>query len=134
MNLLNRIKPRMAANLKIEIRSRNRMLIWIITLLLGVIACPVIAQSPCTLSFVMKWSGEEKGAKPLRNPGGVCVDPEGYVYVADTGNHRLVVLDSKGKWVRETGGNCSSGRVRKYRNADHLDQHSECANSRRCSP
>lgn len=80
------------------------MLVWLITLMLGIIAYPAIAQSQCTLSFVMKWSGGEKGAKPLRNPGGMCVDPEGYVYIADTGNHRLVVLDSKGKWVREIGG------------------------------
>ncbi len=110
MKSIGRIKPRIGANPRLKKKTSlnltftHGMVIWLITTLLGIIAYPVAAQSPCTLSFVAKWSGEEKGMKPLRNPGGVCAGPEGNVYVADTGNHRLVVLDSRGKWVREIGG------------------------------
>ena len=110
MKSINRIKPGLGANPVSKKKSSMNttfsygIVVWLITIMLGMVAYPAVAQPPCTLSFVAKWSAEEKGLKPLRNPGGVCAGPEGYVYVADTGNHRLVVLDSRGKWVREIGG------------------------------
>jgi hypothetical protein len=65
---------------------------------------PAVAQSSWTLTLFKVWVPENADQKPLRNPGGVCTDPEGMVYVADTGNHRLVVFDKQGRWVREIGG------------------------------
>ena len=65
---------------------------------------PALAQPSWTLTLVKVWVPENADQKPLRNPGGVCTDPEGMVYVADTGNHRLVVFDKQGRWNREIGG------------------------------
>jgi DNA-binding beta-propeller fold protein YncE len=64
----------------------------------------VVAQPVYDLVPIRVWSGTDHGQKPLRNPGGICADPEGMVYVADTGNHRVVVFDADGKWVKEVGG------------------------------
>jgi len=40
----------------------------------------------------------------FRNPAGVATDPFGNVFVADTGNHRVVQFDSVGRLVFEFGG------------------------------
>jgi DNA-binding beta-propeller fold protein YncE len=46
-------------------------------------------------------SPEEPG---FRRPHGVSTDPFGNLFVADTGNHRVVHFDSKGRYVFEYGG------------------------------
>jgi DNA-binding beta-propeller fold protein YncE len=40
----------------------------------------------------------------FRAPGGVSLDPFGNVFVADTGNHRVVHFDPEGRFVFEFGG------------------------------
>ncbi len=45
--------------------------------------------------------GAEEGQ--LSHPSGVAVDEQGQVYVADTGNHRVVVLDDQGALVSVWG-------------------------------
>jgi sugar lactone lactonase YvrE len=40
----------------------------------------------------------------LRDPQDISVSPEGLLYVADTGHHRVIAVDSLGKLVAETGG------------------------------
>ncbi|HOM71776.1 MAG TPA: hypothetical protein PLP86_05975, partial [Armatimonadota bacterium] len=37
--------------------------------------------------------------QPLKDPGGVAVDDNGYIYVFDTGNHRVVVFNRAGSYV-----------------------------------
>ena len=41
---------------------------------------------------------------PFRSPQGVSTDQFGGVFVADTGNHRVLQFDSRGKFVFEFGG------------------------------
>lgn len=38
------------------------------------------------------------------NPRNLAIGPDGYLYVADTGNHRLQVFDAEGNLVRQWGG------------------------------
>ncbi len=40
----------------------------------------------------------------LRDPRSLSLSPEGLLYIADTGHHRVVALDTTGKLVAETGG------------------------------
>ena len=41
---------------------------------------------------------------PGTGPGGIAVDPQGNVYVADTWNHRMQKFDRDGKFIRQWGG------------------------------
>jgi sugar lactone lactonase YvrE len=47
------------------------------------------------------------GGLPLLNPRAVAVGPNGERVIADTGNHRIVVLDSAGGYVRSFGSYCN---------------------------
>jgi hypothetical protein len=67
---------------------------------------PCLAQTPLEFSLIpyQQWSSKYEDQQPLRNPLGICLDPEGLVYVADTGNNRVVVFSTDGRWLREVGG------------------------------
>jgi HEAT repeat protein/sugar lactone lactonase YvrE len=64
--------------------------------------------------FKVKWGAGEKpaavigtpgkagsGAKGLKDPCGIALDPLGRLYVADRGNHRIACFDAAGKLVGE---------------------------------
>jgi DNA-binding beta-propeller fold protein YncE len=47
------------------------------------------------------------GGLPLLGPRGVAIGPNGERVIADTGNHRIVVLDALGNYVRSFGSFCN---------------------------
>lgn len=49
------------------------------------------------------------GNLPLSQPRAIAVAPTGGVVIADTGNHRVVVLDANGELVRAIGSLCKLG-------------------------
>jgi hypothetical protein len=53
-----------------------------------------------------------KGAAPgeFIDPGGICVDAWGNIFVADTGNRRIQVLDSDGGFISELAGDSTTGK------------------------
>jgi 4-amino-4-deoxy-L-arabinose transferase-like glycosyltransferase/sugar lactone lactonase YvrE len=55
------------------------------------------------VSFAASWGSRGEGPGQFQEPRGVAVSPQGTVYVADTGNHRLQVLDQAGAFVAEWG-------------------------------
>jgi DNA-binding beta-propeller fold protein YncE len=59
---------------------------------------------PRVLKFIRAFgsSGSEPGQ--FLNPQGISVDPEGNIYVADTGNHRVQKFDARGRFIEEIGG------------------------------
>ena len=43
-------------------------------------------------SFISKFGSSGKGDEQFSNPRGICIDPEGNVFIADSGNHRIQVF------------------------------------------
>ncbi|MCL6456826.1 MAG: YIP1 family protein [Gorillibacterium sp.] len=50
---------------------------------------------------LLRTIGDKEGAGQLDSPEGVFVTPEGIIYVADSGNQRVAVFDTNGKFLRE---------------------------------
>lgn len=63
-----------------------------------------IAQGQLELRFLQVIGSPGSGPGQFLNPQGISVDPEGSIYVADTGNDRVQKFDSDGNFVMEIGG------------------------------
>jgi sugar lactone lactonase YvrE/4-amino-4-deoxy-L-arabinose transferase-like glycosyltransferase len=57
-----------------------------------------------TLEFVSTWGGQGTGPGEFNEPRDIAVDEEGRLYVADTGNRRVQVLDSEGQFITSWNG------------------------------
>lgn len=44
------------------------------------------------------------GSSPLYRPTGIAIDFQGNIFIADTGNDRVVKCDSEGRFLTEAGG------------------------------
>jgi DNA-binding beta-propeller fold protein YncE len=65
----------------------------------------IVRSRTIELSAVGSYSGQY-GSLSLVTPRTVAVAPDGSQVIADSGNHRIVVLDANGDFVREMGGLC----------------------------
>jgi uncharacterized protein (TIGR03663 family) len=55
------------------------------------------------LAPVRTWGSEGSGAGQFLRPRGIAVGPDGSVYVADSGNHRIQKFTADGQWVTAWG-------------------------------
>jgi tripartite motif-containing protein 71 len=60
--------------------------------------------SKARLHYLATWTGESGGSTPMKEPRSVSADPSGNVYVADTGNQRILKFDPSGRIAAEIGG------------------------------
>ena len=49
------------------------------------------------------WGTQGSGDNQLNHPGGIAIDREGNVYVADTRNHRIMKFTSSGTFIKKWG-------------------------------
>ncbi len=63
-------------------------------------------QSPPLEQWQWERSYGKKGSGPgeFRNPEGIAADPGGFIYICDTGNHRIQKLDPDGVFLCGVGG------------------------------
>lgn len=67
--------------------------------------CPVwAAQSQIQIAFRGVILDEALGAAKLSQPLGMDIDPDGNLYIADTGNNRILKCSPRGELLREAGG------------------------------
>lgn len=64
----------------------------------------LFSQSTLRAKFSGSMLAEHAGALPLSHPAALALDPDGHLYLADTGNHRIIKCDAQGRLLRETGG------------------------------
>ena len=62
------------------------------------------AAPPGGFEFVRSFGSAGNGPGQLMHPRGVSLDPSGFVYIADTGNHRVQKFDPEGRFLGEIGG------------------------------
>ena len=67
----------------------------------GLSACSD-GSSP-SFSLEKKFDLDGDGVIPFFEPGGVAVDHGGNIYVADSGNQRIVKFDSGGRFIKSLG-------------------------------
>jgi DNA-binding beta-propeller fold protein YncE len=60
-------------------------------------------QIPESYMFITEWGSDGDGNGDFKEPSGIAVSPEGYVYVADSGNNRIQKFDSNGKFIIKWG-------------------------------
>ena len=68
----------------------------------------LLREREIPLSASTIWSGEYDGV-PLLTPRALDVAPDGRLIIADTGNHRIVVVDSGGQLLHTIGSLCRLG-------------------------
>jgi NHL repeat len=64
--------------------------------------------------YIAKTGSTGSANSQFRDPNGIVVDNLGYIYVADTGNHRIQKFDKDGKFVTKWGSFCQM--INKYEN------------------
>lgn len=64
----------------------------------------LFSQTTLLARFSGSMLADSAGALPLSHPAALALDPDGNLYLADTGNHRIIKSDAQGRLLRETGG------------------------------
>lgn len=57
-----------------------------------------------SLRYLATWKNDTIGNAAMKDPLSLCADPSGYLYVADTGNQRIVKWSQTGSMVAQIGG------------------------------
>lgn len=107
-------------------QRQNRRLAGILVVLLILLAALLYLYWVLTKPPTPTRVASSKGITPLfslygfgrdrfSNPNGVAFDQRGNIYVADTGNHRIVVFDSRGRYLFRFGSEKAKHRTERFK-------------------
>lgn len=77
--------------------------ILLIVLALSALTTPALAGNPYSPVFLRAWGGNGDAQGQFASPYGIAVSSSGWVYVADSDNHRIQVFDADGVFQAEFG-------------------------------
>lgn len=85
----------------------RRLYHFLITILCSVPS--LLAQAPVDsvkwqMRYLATWKTGADGNAVMKNPNAICADPSGFLYVADTGNQRILKYDPAGSTIAQIGG------------------------------
>jgi sugar lactone lactonase YvrE len=83
---------------------RRLPVLTITAAILLVFAFPSAAQASAPFTFVKTWGSSGSGPGQFKGASDLAVDPGGYVYVVDVGNHRVQKFDLAGNFVSYVSG------------------------------
>ncbi len=82
---------------------------WPLAVLAVVLSTIVVTPRAEALVFVNTWGTQGDGPGQFETPLGITASPNGYVYVADTGNWRIQKFDATGSFIGSFGSSEGSG-------------------------
>jgi hypothetical protein len=62
---------------------------------------PQAGQAETPPCYLMQWGTQGAGAGEFESPQGMAIDGNGFVYVVDTGNHRIQKFTTSGAFVTQ---------------------------------
>lgn len=65
---------------------------------------PLSLQADISLQYIASWGGDGDNEIRLNRPQALSITPSGRIYIADTGNHQILMLDARGKVLSRVGG------------------------------
>lgn len=73
-------------------------------------------EAPAAVEASFSITGESAGTTDFSNAQDLFIADDGTIYVADTGNNRIVLLDKNGKFLKETTAyvDCKTGKKEKF--------------------
>lgn len=63
-----------------------------------------VKTSMDVIRYVTTWGEKGNGNLQFKDPEGISVNPAGFLYISDSGNHRIQKIDSQGEWIAQIGG------------------------------
>ena len=72
------------------------MLPWRVVTVVGWLLLVAVARAEAPSVYVLQWGSPGTGDGQFNSPISVAVDAGGYVYVADSGNHRIQKFTGSG--------------------------------------
>lgn len=90
-----RLAPKPSNNNRLKLKSVPALFFVLVLFLPGLVTANGVIQHKFDLTYA--------GDSPLALPSDIAIAPNGNIYVVDGGNHRIVVYDNDGNYLRSIG-------------------------------
>ena len=103
------LKSKTIYNILGDRMANERKMLPTIFVILTIFSLSIYYQdASATANYLFEFGGKGSGDGQFMNPVGIAIDSNGRFIVADTGNHRVQVFDSTGKFLFKFGSECTT--------------------------